>query len=116
MTNKTFTLKAIGKVSVKSHYGKAKVMDCGNGVYALLSYDTIVAAGTRATAEKSATLYRIYDVDFEYFYGGWSATTARHLESFATFLGATYNGKADWTAKPYRTLEEVINENTLKVA
>lgn len=104
-----FKLDAMGGVPVKSLYGRAVVRVYGNtGVYALKSYGTIVAAGTMATADKAAKIYRIYDAGFDYNYGGWSATTAKHLQSFAAFLGATYGGKKEWTAKPYTTMEEVL--------
>lgn len=111
-----FKLKAMGNVRVKSLYGRARVRDYGNGVLGLLSYGTLIAAGTKATANTPATLYRIYDYDFEENYGGWSATSATHLESFATFLGATYGNKKAWTAKPYTTLEEVFKACTAVAA
>lgn len=91
----------------KSHYGKARIRQYGNGVYALVSYDTVVAAGTMAAAGNPATLYRIYDNRFERM-GGWTATTGRHISSFAAFLGAEYNGKKDWTGKPYCNLADVL--------
>lgn len=100
-----FNLDALGNCGVKSHYGKARVRVYGNtGVYSLISYNTEVAAGVYGAGE----LYRIYDADFEYNMGGWSATTARHLESFAAYMGATYGGKKAWTAKEYTTIDKVL--------
>lgn len=108
MNTKEFKLEAMnGKV--KSHYGKAKVRVYGNtGVYALLSYGTMVAAGTMATSGSPAVMYRIYDSDFEWNFGGWSVTTASHLESFSAFLGGGYTNKKQWTAKEYTTIDEVL--------
>ena len=107
MDTKEFKLDAMnGKV--KSHYGKAVVRVYGNaGLYSLLSYGTEVAAGTMATKESPAVMYRIYDADFEEDYKGWSATTASHLESFSAFLGGGYKNKKQWTAKEYTTIEDV---------
>ena len=100
-----FTLEAMGNCHVKSLYGRAKVRVYGNtGVYSLLSYGTEVAAGKYGTGE----LYRIYDEDFENDKGGWSATTAKHLESFAAYMGATYGGRKEWKAKEYTTIEKVL--------
>lgn len=51
----------------QSFYGKAKVIDYGNGEYELLSYDTIVS--------------RCKDGKVEHL-GKWSATTSRHQKEF----------------------------------
>lgn len=51
----------------KSFYGKAHVLDYGNGVYELQSYDTIVS---RADHGKVTHL------------GKWSNTTSRHQREF----------------------------------
>ena len=108
-TIREFELEAMGRVSVKSLYGRAKVRVYGNtGLYSLLSYGVEVAAGTMATRDKAATLYRIYDEEFEADRGGWSSTTAKHLESFAAFLGTTYGNKAQWKAREYTTIPEVL--------
>ena len=53
--------------SRKSFYGKAKVIDYENGIFELLSYDTIVA--------------RCYDGEVEFF-GTYSITTSRHQREF----------------------------------
>ena len=71
---------------------------------------------------KAAEIYRIYDRTFDEYFGGWSSTTAKHLESFAAFIGAEYGNKAKWTAKEYTTIKEVLkaasgnNTPTLKAA
>ena len=53
--------------SRKSFYGKAQVIDYGNGYMELKSYDTIVS--------------RVKDGKVEYL-GKWSATTSRHQREF----------------------------------
>lgn len=104
-----FKLEPMGNVRVKSLYGRAKVRVYGNtGVYSLVSYGTEIAAGTMATADKAAELYRIYDSRFDWEYGGWTSTSAKHLESFAAFLGTTYGNKAKWTAREYTTIDKVL--------
>ena len=105
----TFKLEPMGRCSVKSHYGRAQVCVFGNtGVYGLLSYGYLVAAGTMANFGAPGQIFRIWCESFEYGYGGWSKTTAKHLESFAAFLGTEYGGKKSWTDKEYKTIEEVI--------
>lgn len=66
----------------KSFYGKAKVINRGNGIIELLSYNTIVA--------------RIKDGNFERLWGGYSATTMRHINSFIDTFGIAGGGKAWW--------------------
>ncbi len=88
----------------KSFYGKAKIYDCGNGLYALLSYDTTVAMG-----KMDGTIYRTW--------GGYSATTMRHIQSFAAFLGTAVGGKRDWEDNhPLWTVNAVYDAETAKVA
>lgn len=53
--------------SRKSFYGKAKVIDHGNGFLQLLSYDTIVSEC------KDGKVTHL---------GKWSATTSRHQKEF----------------------------------
>ena len=112
METREFKLEAMnGKV--KSHYGRAVVRAYGNtGLYGLISYGTLVAAGTMATKNTPAAMYRIYDADFEEEYGGWSATTAGHLESFSAFLGGGYVNKKQWKGKEYTTIDEVLKAIT----
>lgn len=109
MKIREFKLEPMGGVNTKSHYGKAMVRVYGNtGVYSLLSYGTEVAAGTMATTDKAAEIFRIYDSTFDFTMGGWSATTEKHLQSFAAFLGGSYGNKKAWTDKPYTTIQAVL--------
>lgn len=55
--------------SRKSFYGKARVIQYPNGLEALVSYSTIVAART-----PDGKIHRLWD--------GWSATTGRHIKAF----------------------------------
>ena len=108
IATREFKLDAMG-VSVKSLYGRAKVRVYGNtGVYSLLSYGTEVAAGMMETDNRPAEMFRIYDSRFDFMFGGWSATTAKHLASFAAFLGCSYGGKKAWTDKQYTTIADVL--------
>ena len=110
MMIREFKLEPMGGVRTKSHYGNAMVRVYGNtGVYSLLSYGTEVAAGTMATADRPAEIFRIYDSTFDCTMGGWSATTAKHLESFAAYLGGSYGNKRAWTEKPYTTIQAVLD-------
>lgn len=60
----------------KSFYGKAYAQIIREGAEVLLSY------GTPVIAKVDGVLYRLWD--------DWSATTGRHIRSFAGI------GKADW--------------------
>lgn len=51
----------------KSFYGKAKIIDHENGIFELLSYDTIVSRCENGHVEEL---------------GKWSATTTRHQKEF----------------------------------
>ena len=66
MYTNIFELSAIYD-SRKSFYGKARVLVDENGVYYLLSYDTIVAKVENGTYES---------------YGNYSQTTTRHQKEF----------------------------------
>lgn len=72
----------IPKDSHKSFYGKARVIEGLDGTKFLQSYETIVAAITP-------------DGVFHRMWGGWSATTGRHVASF--FPGMN---KAQWDKLP----------------
>lgn len=65
----------------KSFYGKAHVL-FEDGTYYLKSYATIVASF------KDGTLRRTW--------GGWSATTARHVVAFCEFCGIPAVNKSQW--------------------
>ena len=67
----------------KSFYGKAVQIQKGRTYY-LKSYNTIVCAVT-----PSGKVKRYWD--------GWSATTARHVNSFLHVHGLPGMNKADWT-------------------
>lgn len=71
----------------KSFYGKAVVKSVGNRLI-LQSYHTDVAE---------------YDRDTETFrrlWGGYSATTMRHVNAFAAYLGMNAGGKKWWESLP----------------
>lgn len=105
-----FNLEPMG-VSQKSFYGKAKIRKYGeSGVFSLISYGTEIAAGTMASATKKGTIHRIYDNMFDWAMGGWSATSAKHLKAFSTFLGIDSQSKKEWTAKEYTTIGKVLAE------
>ena len=76
--------------SRKSFYGKAKVAEDVNGGRVLLSYDTPVAR-----VDASGVFHRLW--------GGYSATTMRHVNSFARLLGVPGSGKSWWDSL---TIEE----------
>lgn len=70
--------------SRKSFYGKAKIIEHDDGTRALQSYDTIVCQLTP-------------DNSFIRLWGGYSATTMRHINSFLTYMGFNqYGGKSFW--------------------
>lgn len=66
----------------KSFYGKAIVIEQGNGDIELKSYNTIVA--------------RIHKGKFERLWSGYSATTMNHVNSFINTFGINGGGKAWW--------------------
>lgn len=72
--------------SRKSFYGKAKVIECKNGVKLLQSYNTIVCA-----IDENGEFARLWD--------GYSVTTMRHVNSFLSFYGLDGGGKAYWDEK-----------------
>lgn len=71
--------------SHKSFYGKARVEDLGNEKI-LYSYDTMVAS--------------IIGESFLRLWGGYSATTMRHVNSFLRHFGYSEGGKAFWDKCP----------------
>lgn len=66
----------------KSFYGKAEVIERDNGDIELRSYSTIVA--------------RIRNGKFERLWGGYSATTMRHINSFICTYHVNGNGGKAW--------------------
>jgi len=67
----------------KSFYGKAKIIMLANGDKYLQSYETIVAKIDRKGK-------------FSRLWYGWSATTAKHIDSFRRENGLPGICKADW--------------------
>ena len=65
----------------KSFYGKAKVIEKDNGETVLLSYNTEVCKIT-----ESGEFIRLW--------GGYSATTMRHVNSFVQLFDIAGGGKA----------------------
>ena len=79
-------IPAIGQ---KSFYGKAKFIDYRNGFIGCLSYDTIVCVYNPNTGE----FYRTWD--------DWSATTAKHFNSFLNYYGMRGFNKKEWLNLEY---------------
>lgn len=73
----------------KSFYGKAKVIE-KDGETLLQSYDTFVCRITAAGR-------------FVRMWGGYSATTMRHVNSFLSFYDMNGGGKSWWDMQPVET-------------
>lgn len=82
----------------KSYYGKAKVIE-HDGIVYLKSYDTIVCAIDHAKVLR--------------FWGGYSATTMKHIDDFVNLYGLDSLGKKQWESlpveSPYKIPYEVDN-------
>jgi len=89
-----FNLKPMD--SHKSFYGKAKVTETqdgqGNNFAILTSYETVVAVIDDYDNEDFREFYRTW--------GGYSATTMRHINSFRAIYGLSPINKATWMAMP----------------
>ena len=72
--------------SRKSFYGKARVLSLGN-VHVLQSYNTDVCM-----IDGTGRVLRLW--------GGYSATTMRHVNAFLSTFGKDGGGKAWWDAQP----------------
>ena len=83
--NTNYAFNLIPADSHKSFYGKAVVIVDGNDVL-LKSYNTIVA--------------KIRNGEFIRTWGGWSATTARHVNSFRIKYGFAPISKGEWSKLP----------------
>lgn len=70
----------------KSFYGKARVLSRG-GVRVLQSYNTDVCM-----IDENGAFLRLW--------GGYSATTMRHVNAFLSLYGINGGGKAWWDAQP----------------
>ena len=77
----------------KSFYGKARVMSRGN-VHVLQSYNTDVCM-----IDHAGNIKRLW--------GGYSATTMRHVNAFLHAFGKTEGGKAWWDSMPVERFEWV---------
>ena len=80
---KIYELTPMGNDRAKSYYGKAKIIEKDNGEKVLLSYDTEVCKIT-----KSGEFVRLW--------GGYSATTMRHVNSFLELFNIAGGGKSWW--------------------
>lgn len=69
----------------KSFYGKCYVKGCP-GYYALFSYGTLILEYVNGEIIRQ--------------WGGYSATTMRHVNAFMRFLGYDYGGKKWWDSLP----------------
>ena len=79
--------------SRKSFYGKAHVLEDSNGNIYLQSYNTLVCY-----IDKSGHFHRLW--------GGYSATTQRHINSFIIEyrLSNAYAGKKHWESMEVETV------------
>lgn len=71
----------------KSFYGKAVVFRGADGKFFLRSYGTIVASVDR-------------EGNFSRHWGGYSATTMRHVDAFVSYFCKSGGGKKWWDAQP----------------
>lgn len=78
---KMFDLPVMGSDRAKSFYGKARISEKDNGEKVLTSYNTEVCKITAAGS-------------FVRLWGGYSATTMRHINSFLSFYGLNGGGKS----------------------
>ena len=78
---KIFDLPVCGYDRAKSFYGKAKIIETDNGEKVLQSYNTFVCRITAAGR-------------FVRMWGGYSATTMRHVNSFLSFYDMNGGGKS----------------------
>lgn len=85
MNQRIFELPCLD--SRKSFYGKAHVIERNNGEKLLQSYETIVCK-----IDCQGNVIRLWS--------GYSATTMRHVNSFLSFYGLPYGGKAYWEKLP----------------
>jgi len=67
----------------KSYYGKAIIIACNNGNIYLQSYETIVCM-----IDQSGNFKRLW--------GGYSATTAKHIDSFRRLYNLPGICKREW--------------------
>lgn len=84
---KIYDLPVMGHERAKSFYGKAKIIETDNGEKVLQSYNTFVCRITAAGR-------------FVRMWGGYSATTMRHVNSFLSFYGMNGGGESWWDMQP----------------
>ena len=87
---KIFDLPVCSSDRAKSFYGKAKIIETENGEKVLQSYNTFVCRITAAG-------------QFVRMWGGYSATTMRHVNSFLSFYDMSGGGKSWWNMQPVET-------------
>lgn len=78
LRNAVHMYEAIPRDNHKSFYGKAIVAEYADGGKALISYDTVVMV-QKPNGEYINT------------WGGWSATTGRHIAAFSGMNKAAYD-------------------------
>lgn len=84
---KIFDLPVCSYDRARSFYGKAKIIETDNGEKVLQSYNTFVCRITAAGR-------------FVRMWGGYSATTMRHVNSFLSFYDMNGGGKSWWDVQP----------------
>lgn len=77
----------------KSFYGKAKVIEEENGDRVLQSYNTRVCKITASG-------------EFVRMWGGYSATTIRHVNNFLQLFNISGGGKSWWDSQPVEEKEK----------
>ena len=92
---KIFDLPVCGYDRAKSFYGKAKIIETENGEKVLQSYNTFVCRITAAGR-------------FVRMWGGYSATTMRHVNSFLSFYDMNGGGKSWWDMQPVEIVEKDV--------
>lgn len=95
MTNiiKEFTPKS----DRKSFYGKCKAYELDNGCKLLKSYDTLVCL-----LDRDNTLHRLW--------GGYSATTSRHVHQFCLTYGLNSGGKPIWDKLEVERVSDYVGD------
>lgn len=82
------TIYNLNSTTQKSYYGKAKVIEAESGLRSLKSYDTIVCTYDPQTGV------------FSRLWGGYSHTTAAHVNDFRGLFGLPGLSKKEWERLP----------------
>lgn len=85
---KIITTELVPTDSHKSFHGKARVISKGN-IHVLQSYETVVCM-----INSTGNVVRLW--------GGYSATTMRHINAFLETFGKNGGGKAWWINQPVK--------------